>query len=87
MSVPFGRASEYPICGLCHRDLEFEDCFQCGGEGGFDLFEEDPLAYAEGEWSDCDECGGRGWIAWCRVHGHGAPVARRPVLVVSGERL
>lgn len=49
-------------CGL---ELEFEDCWQCGGEGGRDLYEEDPLAFAPGEWASCTECRGVGTIPYC----------------------
>jgi hypothetical protein len=87
MAVRFGAQSDFPICGLCHRDLEFVDCSACGGEGGRDLYEEDPLAYALGEWAECDECEGGGFLVWCRVHGLNSPIAHRPVLVLSSDKL
>lgn len=37
-----------------------EPCWKCGGVGFFDLYEEDPIAFAPGEEQMCDECGGHG---------------------------
>lgn len=103
MAVRFGGESEYPICGLCHRDLVFVDCTECDGEGwvlgvgvesghGCDGTDEVcavtcPIPVQVQTQEECEACGGAGWAAWCRVHGHGAPIARRPVLVLSSEKL
>ena len=46
-----------PIC-LCERD--FVDCWECGGEGFVDLYEEDPIMFDPGEIARCPECKGRG---------------------------
>ena len=44
-------------------DAEFyDDCWQCGGEGWFDGYEEDPLWYEPGDLYMCPECRGRGRI-------------------------
>lgn len=53
------------ICTKCRAEVEYEDCWNCGGEGGRDLYEEDPLAHAPGEWADCTECDGRGTLPFC----------------------
>lgn len=43
---------------------EWVDCWQCGGDGEFDLYEEDPTAHVPGEVEPCEECHGRGgWYA------------------------
>ena len=56
-----------PCPGCDSLDTEWVDCFQCGGEGGFDndrLMEEDPLWYDGVDWEQCgDCCGYGGWIA------------------------
>lgn len=62
---------DYPTCEVpdCGRDLEFEDCWSCGGEGGEFLDELLPLEYEVGTWENCLECSGRGTISWCPTHG------------------
>lgn len=63
---------DYPTCPQCQADLEYEDCWKCGGTGGEFLDELLPLEYLPGTWEDCGECGGRGTIDYC-------PEARRHV--------
>jgi len=53
-------------CGCC--DTYWEDCWQCGGEGGRDgeeLMEEDPLRYGPDDHETCDVCGGKGGWNLC----------------------
>lgn len=52
-------------CCLCDCEMEWEDCTCCGGEGGFDGYEEDPLWYDQGDIVPCQQCGGRGGDYWC----------------------
>ena len=54
-----------PSCTICGFDMESEECWQCHGEGGRDLYEEDPLAYAPGDWEHCPECKGIGYYWQC----------------------
>lgn len=89
MAVRFGAPEEWPVCGLpeCGREIEYEDCFDCGGEGGRDLHEEDPIAYAPGEWSTCETCDGNGTLVYCPEHGRVRRTTFRPLVVVSSEKL
>lgn len=61
----------WPACEVdgCGHDLEFEDCYACGGEGGEFPYESFPLEYLPDEWKSCLECSGRGTISWCPKHG------------------
>lgn len=60
---------EPPCCEVCGADLEWTECWQCLGDGGFDLYEEDPLVYAPGQTESCDECVGKGgWMACPMTH-------------------
>lgn len=52
-----------PRCGGC--DGEWVDCWSCGGEGGHDGYEEDPLWYDEGDVIPCDICHGKGGFLLC----------------------
>lgn len=57
-----------PACHHCGCTMEWEDCWNCGGEGGFDgeyLMEEDPLWYDEDDWERCDVCRGKGGYWMC----------------------
>lgn len=54
-------------CFLCDCEMEWEDCSECGGEGGFDGYEEDPNWYQPGEIAPCSQCGGRGGYYWCQT--------------------
>jgi hypothetical protein len=51
-----------PKCGS--DDCAWEMCWSCGGEGGSDAYEEDPINFApDEEWDPCHECGGHGgWV-------------------------
>lgn len=56
-----------PRCKCC--EMDWEDCYQCGGEGGRgyddDLQFEDPLWYQPGDFETCDTCEGAGGWAMC----------------------
>lgn len=55
---------EPACCESCGLELEWTECWKCLGDAEFDLYEEDPLAYAPGQTETCDECGGEGgWLA------------------------
>lgn len=86
-AVRFGGEQEWPVCGLCRQDIEYEDCFNCGGEGGRDLYEDDPVYYSPDDWEDCSECRGNGTLAWCPEHGRVDRVTFRPYVVVGSEQL
>ena len=51
-------------CDICGADLEWIDCPVCGGVGGWDCWEEDPINYSPGEdWERCEACDGEGgWL-------------------------
>jgi len=55
---------EETVCRKCGCEAEFEDCWSCGGEGCFDMHDDDPVNYApEDTYYDCDECYGEGgWL-------------------------
>lgn len=49
---------------LNEYNSEWVECWNCGGDGEFDGYEEDPLWYDEGETYPCDICRGNGgWLA------------------------
>lgn len=52
-------------CALCNCEMEWEECSACGGDGGFDGYEEDPLWYAPGELAPCPQCDSGGGAWWC----------------------
>lgn len=53
-----------PKCGS--HDTEWQACWVCHGEGGFDANDEDPINFAPGEsWETCDECGGHSGYLFC----------------------
>jgi hypothetical protein len=56
-----------PRCNCC--EIIQEDCYNCGGEGGFDydndLQYEDPLWYQPGDFNTCDICKGYGSYPIC----------------------
>jgi hypothetical protein len=60
---------EAPCCEVCGSELEWIECWKCLGDAEFDLYEEDPLAYAPGQTEKCDECDGEGgWLGCCAKH-------------------
>jgi hypothetical protein len=55
-------------CPDCGGELEFVECWACGGEGETapgELYEEDPLWYDEDATEPCHQCGGRGGWPTC----------------------
>lgn len=58
-----------PVCGHCGSEIEFTECWSCGGEGGRgwddDLQFEDPLWYSPDDFIPCDECDGTGYHGIC----------------------
>lgn len=68
-SLPPGsayRGSDGAVtCCLCDSECEWEECSSCGGDGGFDGYEEDPLWYHPGEMAPCPSCNSQGGSYWC----------------------
>ena len=60
---------EAPICPICgSEDVDWVECPECGGRGGFDeddLMDDDPLWYAGVDWEACSACGGDGGWYQC----------------------
>lgn len=52
-------------CCLCDFEMEWAECQECCGDGGFDGYEEDPNWYHPGEIATCHMCNGRGGDYWC----------------------
>jgi len=52
-------------CPNCAHQLFRRDCSDCGGEGGRDGYEEDPLWYDDGDMIPCSMCRGEGFHLWC----------------------
>ena len=52
-------------CPNCEQALFSCTCSNCGGEGGFDGYEEDPLWYDNGDMIPCGLCWGHGYHHWC----------------------
>jgi len=53
-------------CGCC--SLYWEGCYNCGGEGFRELYEDDPLWYDEDDLETCDVCNGKGGFWLCIGH-------------------
>jgi hypothetical protein len=58
---------EPATCPECGADLEWADCWQCHGEGGWHDCGEDCCPCLDKEEIDtlCDECDGEGGHFWC----------------------
>ncbi len=52
-----------PRCKCC--ETEWQDCYNCGGEGYLEGNEEDPLWYDPGDLIRCDICRGNGGWRQC----------------------
>ena len=61
----FEPDDEEAECDICGCYLDYDDCSQCGGEGGRSLYEESPFEYAPDDWAACDYCKGSGVVEWC----------------------
>lgn len=57
------------VCAYCGYELEWDECSDCGGEGGHDGYEDDPNYYQPGEMVSCCVCGGEGGKYWCETIG------------------
>jgi hypothetical protein len=55
-----------PGCPTCHAGLDWEYCDVCGGEGYFELYDEDPLYYDRDDIEKCGQCDGAG--GWWMCH-------------------
>ena len=54
-----------PGCPICGGSMFWEDCWQCGGQGYRELYDEDPLWYDEDDTEECDICDGKGGYYIC----------------------
>lgn len=62
------KNEEDGYCKKCGSSTYWEDCWDCGGEGGTDgeeLMMEDPLWYSPDDFRKCDTCGGKGGWEKC----------------------
>lgn len=50
-------------CGCC--EMERATCCQCGGAGGFNRSEDNPLEFLPDDWLRCDWCKGTGFVRYC----------------------
>lgn len=69
---------DIPVCPICgSENVDWIDCPECGGDGGFDeddLMADDPLWYEGVEWETCQAChGDGGW--WQCYEGDRHPAA------------
>lgn len=56
-----------PPCPVCGGEQEWEDCYQCGGEGydGHDCGEDVCCCLEPEDNESCDVCRGEGGWWWC----------------------
>ncbi len=54
-----------PACKHCYMSQFWEDCWNCGGEGYFELYDEDPIYYDEDDTETCETCRGKGGYYLC----------------------
>lgn len=58
--------NRFSKCQICGEFLEPEECPECGGEGYFDEYEDDPINYFPGEeYIKCGLCRGTGSVFVC----------------------
>lgn len=56
----------FQTCSVCGTELEYEDCWSCGGDGCFDSYEDDAINFGPGEhYEKCDVCEGKGGYLVC----------------------
>jgi hypothetical protein len=48
------------VCPKCGYYAEYIDCDACGGEGYFEVYDDDPLWYDPGDTELCHQCAGKG---------------------------
>ena len=53
-------------CPNCGHQAFSRRCWDCGGEGGHDGYEQDPIWYDQGDMIPCDTCRGHGYHHWSR---------------------
>lgn len=64
--LDYGPMEEPESCPICGAELDWIDCEMCGGQGGFDAWEEDPINFWPGEdWVVCEFCKGEGGYLGC----------------------
>ncbi len=57
-------SEDFETCQVCGFELEWVECWDCGGEGWIDEYEDDAINYSEGEeYRRCSNCSGEGgWL-------------------------
>ena len=60
--IEYGSGKPCPHCG---EEVGWSDCWNCGGEGAWDGYEEDPLWYDPGDEVTCSYCHGKGGFYIC----------------------
>lgn len=65
LGVGIEHADGSVVCARCGYEAEWSECNACGGEGGHDGYEQDPLWYQPGELAPCAQCNGGGGDWWC----------------------
>jgi len=60
-------SNQTPVCAVCNKDLDWVQCWDCGGEGQHNQFDTDPLWYGDYDsaWEDCETCNGHGGWKRC----------------------
>jgi len=64
---------EHRFCSICGSSELWVECDNCGGDGHFDAYEDDPLWYDPGDTNLCTWCLGTGghWVC-CNASKHPA---------------
>jgi len=52
-------------CDECLHECSWTDCEDCGGDGGHDGYDEDPLWYRPNNIIPCSQCLGKGGWWYC----------------------
>lgn len=65
MPPPEPDEDDEPFCAICGGNMDWVDCWSCGGEGEIDVYEEDPMWYDPGDTEKCEECNGDGGYWEC----------------------
>ena len=65
IEIEEAQAYQFAICPDCGGDMDWTDCDACGGEGAYDVYEEDPLWYQPGDTEPCHQCDGAGGWYTC----------------------
>lgn len=59
------RYGSIMMCLSCEREMEFERCDHCSGEGWEEVTEDDPSFLHDKPVKDCGSCYGTGGDYWC----------------------